>query len=300
MPVTDTPLRYPGGKSQLTPLVVDLLRTNDLFYGEYAEPFAGGAGIACSLLLSGYVSRIHINDLDPAIYAFWWCVVNHSERLCELIKSTAVTMDEWNRQRVVLAEERTDMLALGFATFFLNRTNRSGIIKGGVIGGLAQKGAYAIDCRFNKADLSRKIERLASHRDQIEVSNLDALKFLARFRRRPAVPTLLNIDPPYYVRGPELYASWFTARDHQALAKAVAGVKASWMITYDYTPETISLYAACPCFSNSLRYSAQVKRDGTELLVIDPRLIVPPWVQEGALTKSPSTASRRIATTPVA
>ena len=85
MPIIDSPLRYPGGKSQLAPLVIDLLRSNDLFYGEYIEPFAGGAGIACTLLLDGYVSHIHINDLDRSIYSFWWAILNEPERFCNVL-----------------------------------------------------------------------------------------------------------------------------------------------------------------------------------------------------------------------
>ena len=280
MPITNTPLRYPGGKSQLTPLVLDVLRHNDLFYGEYAEPFAGGAGIACSLLLNGYVSRIHINDLDPAIHAFWWLVVNETERLARLVANTAVTIEEWHRQRAVQESSDADPLELGFSTFFLNRTNRSGIINGGVIGGLQQKGTYPIDCRFHKANLLKKIERLALHAEQINVTNLDGLEFLKRFNRKPKVKTLLNIDPPYYVQGPELYKAWFTAEDHAALAKAVSKLKAFWMVTYDSTPETRQLYDRYPSFSNSLRYTAQVKRSGVELLVMDPRLKLLPWMKD--------------------
>ena len=293
MPVTKTPLRYPGGKTQLTPLVLDVLRYNGLFYGEYAEPFAGGAGIACSLLLDGYVSRVHINDLDPAIHAFWWSVVHKPERLCQLISRTSVTVAEWRKQKAVQDESDGDLLELGFATFFLNRTNRSGIINGGLIGGLEQKGNYAIDCRFHKVNLIKKIERLANYSEQMSVTNLDGLEFLKGFNRTPAVPTLINIDPPYYVRGPELYKAWFTAKDHTALAKAVAKLKASWMVTYDSTPETRELYERYPSFTNSLRYTAQEKRTGIELLVVDPRLQLPPGLEQQAAM---SAAKRRLAT----
>jgi DNA adenine methylase len=297
MPVTNTPLRYPGGKTQLTPLVLDVLRHNGLFYGEYAEPFAGGAGIACSLLLDGYVSRVHINDLDPAIHAFWWSVVHEPERLCQLISRTPVTLAEWRRQKAGQDANDGDLLKLGFSTFFLNRTNRSGIINRGVIGGFEQKGNYPIDCRFHKVNLIKKIERLAAHAEQMSVTNLDGLEFLKGFNRKPVVHTLINIDPPYYVRGPELYKAWFTAEDHSALSKAVAKLKASWMVTYDSTPETQELYKKYPSFSNSLRYTAQVKRSGVELLVVDPRLHLPPWLEEQAGVapgdRLPATSCRR-------
>lgn len=275
MPVTNTPLRYPGGKSQLTPFVIDVMRANDLFYGEYAEPFAGGSGIACTLLFEGYVSKIHINDLDPSIFAFWKSVVTEPELFARRVRDTPVTMMEWRRQKAVQSALRPSMLDLGFSTFFLNRTNRSGIIRGGVIGGFEQKGEYSIDCRFNKSNLLKKIERLAVHAEQMSVTNLDAMTFLKKFRPQAPSKTLINIDPPYYVRGPELYGNWFNDSNHRALSMAVENIKPYWMVTYDNVNEIRDLYAKYPCFTNKLRYSAQVKRNGEELLVLDPRLNFP-------------------------
>lgn len=299
MPVTDSPLRYPGGKSQLTPLVVEVLRENNLFYGHYAEPFAGGAGIACSLLLSGYVSHVHINDLDPALYAFWWAVVYGSDRLCKLIDGTQVTIEEWHRQRAVQSLKGVDPVDLGFSTFFLNRTNRSGIILGGVIGGLEQNGAYPIDCRFNKKNLIRKIERIALHADRISVTNLDALVFLRKLDgNSDPRRTLVNIDPPYFVRGPELYRNWFTEKNHADLAKAIGRVKPFWMLTYDDTAKTQAFYAGYPTFRNTLRYTAQVKRTGVELLVFDPRLRVPAGVLGGCSVTRESRKLRRVELSP--
>lgn len=276
MPVTDTPLRYPGGKSQLAPLVVDLLKTNDLLYGEYAEPFAGGAGIALSLLLNSYVSRIYLNDIDPAIYAFWYSVLHNTDTLCKRIEDTPVTMDEWQRQRVIYLDPScTDLSAKGFATLFLNRTNRSGILRGGVIGGLNQDGAYKLDCRFNRSDLVRKIRRIAKHAEQIDLSRLDAATFITKVVPKTSKHTLVNLDPPYYAKGPELYTNFYRHDDHAALANAVGRMRRHWMVTYDDTPEIRSLYSRWRCFSSSLTYSAQVKRKGVELLVVDDALKLP-------------------------
>lgn len=275
MPTTFSPLRYPGGKTQLSPLVIEIMRSNDLFYGEYIEPFAGGAGIACKLLLEGYVSHIHLNDLDPAIYSFWRAVLNEPERFCRRIESVKMTTEEWRRQKKKLTATDIDPFTLGFSAFFLNRTNRSGIIGGGVIGGIEQRGNYLLDCRFNKSVLIKKIERLAARAEQISITNLDGCEFLKRLNRRNLPNTLINIDPPYYVRGPKLYQNSYTAKDHALLAKMVQRIKARWMITYDDTFETRALYARYPLFSQSLNYSAQVKRVGNELLVLDPRLTVP-------------------------
>lgn len=281
MPVTDTPLRYPGGKSQLAPLVIDILRKNDLIYGEYAEPFAGGAGIAMTLLLNSYVSRIYLNDIDPAIHAFWHSVLHDTEDLCRRMIDTPVTMDEWRRQRTIFLDTAcADITAKGFATLFLNRTNRSGILRGGVIGGLNQDGNYKLDCRFNRQDLVRKIKRIALHADLIELSCLDAATFVKTVVPRTSKHTLVNLDPPYYSKGPELYTNFYRHEDHAALAHAVATIKRRWMVTYDDTPEIRHLYSRWRNFSSNLVYSAQVKRVGVELLVVDDRLHLPDGLEE--------------------
>lgn len=279
MPVTDTPLRYPGGKSQLTPLIIDILKRNDLVYGEYAEPFAGGAGIAMSLLLNDYVSKVYLNDIDPAIYAFWVAVLDHTDSLCERIERTPVTMDEWHRQREVFLDITCpSVLDKGFATLFLNRTNRSGILRGGVIGGLSQNGNYKLDCRFNRQDLIRKVRRIAGYRDYIELSCLDAATFLDSSIPNSSDSTLVNLDPPYFGKGPELYTNFYQPQDHAHLANAVANLGRHWIVTYDDTPEIRALYSAYPMFSSSLNYYAQVKRIGVELLISQPGLKLPPQI----------------------
>jgi DNA adenine methylase len=272
MPVTDSPLRYPGGKSQLTPFVVELLRTNELFDCTYVEPFAGGAGIAWTLLLSGYVSEVWINDFDPAIFAFWHAVLNETDALCERIERMPVNIEEWHRQRAVQAQSAPSLLDLGYSTFFLNRTNRSGILKGGVIGGLRQDGNYLVDCRFNKRDLIAKIRRIALYRDQVTLTRLDAEQFIRRKFKSLSAHALVNVDPPYYRRGPELYCSFYKHDDHATLAAAVRGIKQPWMLTYDDTPEIRAMYGGLPAHSKELLYSAQVKRAAVELLVLSPAL----------------------------
>ena len=275
MPATDSPLRYPGGKSQLSPFVIELLRANDLIGGAYAEPFAGGCGIALKLLLKGYVSHIYINDIDRSIYALWSCVIRHSDDICELIETTPITVAEWSRQKLIQENKRARILELGFSTLFLNRTNRSGIISGGVIGGKEQKGKYPLDCRFNRTGLIEKIQRIADHADEITLSKLDGERFI-----RDALPTLpkrtfVNIDPPYFAQGPELYTSFYEPEDHVKLARAVRKIRQPWMVTYDDVAEIRAIYRGLPLYQQELNYSAQKKRIGVELLVMDPRLAMP-------------------------
>ena len=275
MPITDTPLRYPGGKTQMAPLVLDVLRLNGLQQGFYCEPFAGGAGIACKLLVDGHISEAWINDIDVSIHAFWHSVLHASDDLCDLIERTPITIEEWHRQRAVQDGKRRSVLALGFSTLFLNRTNRSGILRAGVIGGLEQRGAYALDCRFNRQDLIRKVRRLAMYKDQIKLTQDDGRDYIATTVRSLPQKSLVNIDPPYFAKGPELYTSFFSADDHADLARAVRAIKRPWLLTYDDAPEIAALYAGLPSTRMSLTYYAQVKRRGTELLVAAPGLKLP-------------------------
>lgn len=278
MPITDTPLRYPGGKTQLAPFVSDLLRANDLLQCVYCEPFAGGAGIACRLLLNGTIAEAWINDIDPAIHAFWHSVLNSTEQLCERIEHTRVDIAEWHRQRQIHAEERANLLNLGFATLFLNRTNRSGILKGGVIGGLNQTGKYSIDCRFGRDELVRKIRRIALYKEQIRLTCVDARRYIGSDLKKLPQHALVNVDPPYYRAGPDLYTNAYQHRDHLSLAKEIRNMPHGWMLTYDDVPEIRSMYAELTQYRKTLTYYAQVKRSAAELLILSSSLAPPPML----------------------
>lgn len=272
-----SPLRYPGGKTGLYDLVGTILRINGLDRRPYAEPFAGGGGLALGLLYGGHVSEIHLNDIDPSIWAFWDSVLNHTAEFVEKILSADVTVEEWRRQReIYLAEDLARPLDLGFAAFFLNRTNRSGIIKGaGVIGGLEQSGNYKIDCRFNREDLARRVARIAKYRRRIHLTRMDALDFLAQADETLPRQTLLCIDPPYFNKGSSLYTSFYRAADHEALSRCILALHRPWIVTYDEAPEVCALYRSRPLHRVQVTYSVQTKRVAGEVLIPSPGLLVP-------------------------
>ena len=271
MPVTPSPLRYPGGKAALYAMTEQLLRENRLRKRTYAEPFAGGAGLALRLLYEGVVRRIVLNDLDPGIFSFWNCVLKDHERFLDAMRSTPVTVDEWLFQRDLHRAAVEPSFELGFATFFLNRTNRSGVVKGGVIGGLNQEGAYKIGCRYNVNDLTEKILRIARYRDDIELTRLDGEVFLKEMDKRDKV--LFFVDPPYYLKGSGLYTNFYVAADHQRLARTIHDLDNPWILTYDNTPEITGLYTHHRQHTFDLNYSAGIKRVGTELMVTSPDFV---------------------------
>ena len=265
MPTTYTPLRYPGGKSGIYPFVRQLIADKGLKDHTYTEPFAGGAGLAVKLLLKGDVRSIHINDLDPAVFSFWHSVVNRPLELCHLIDSTPVCVEEWKNQREVFQRpQEQSILEVGFATLYLNRTNVSGVLKGGVVGGFDQTGSSKINARFNKETLKRKIKTIAAERDRIQVTCEDAHAMLSGglFESK----SFLNIDPPYVRRGPDLYRNFFTLEDHAALQRAVASLKCPWMLTYDDTDYVRDLYCEWVGQSLPISYSIGSIRKATEVV----------------------------------
>lgn len=275
--VFSTPLRYPGGKGKLTNFIKLLISENNLLDGHYAEPFAGGAGIALALLLHEYVIHIHINDLNRSVYSFWYSVLNETDELCRLIQDVPVTMDEWKRQRAIQAQtNEVSLLELGFSTFFMNRTNRSGIITGGVIGGKEQTGNWKLDARYNKADLIARIKLIASYRSRITLYNQDASHFLTNTAPRFPDNTLIYLDPPYYVKGKDLYEDHYFHHDHECLARIVTNsVRQNWIVSYDFVPQIAVMYRGFRQIDYQLSYSASKRYKGSELMVFDHRLVVP-------------------------
>ncbi len=272
-----TPLRYPGGKGQLANYIKLLIKKNKLMDGCYAEVYAGGAAIAMSLLLDGYVSQVIINDIDPALYAFWSIVLHQPSDLSKLVTDTPVNMSQWHRQKAIHADyPNYSQLELAFATLFLNRTNRSGILKGGVIGGKEQAGKWKLDARYNKTNLINRIDRIARHADKITVLNLDAAKFIRTVVPKLPRNTFVFLDPPYYVKGKGLYEHHYIHADHVRIAKLIKSyVKRPWLVSYDDTTQIRQLYNGFHQQSYKLSYSAQDRYKGAELLIYSERLSIP-------------------------
>ena len=272
-----SPLRYPGGKGRLATYLAEIVELNGLQKGHYVEPFAGGAGVALELLLREKVAHIHINDIDFSIYAFWKSAVYESDEFADRIMATEITVDAWQKAKEVKRNpENASSFELGFATFFLNRTNRSGILNGGIIGGLNQTGAWKIDCRFNKTDLANKIRRIGFFRSRISLSNEDASRFMKKVVPTIKPRSLIYIDPPYYVKGACLYENHYDNEDHACLAETVFGIKRhDWIVSYDNVSAIRKLYRGYNQQKLDINYSAREYARGQELMVFCDGLVRP-------------------------
>jgi DNA adenine methylase len=261
-----SPLRYPGGKASLSSFLFDIIDYNHIVNCTYIEPFAGGAGAALTLLFLEKVDQIIINDLDSSIYAFWKATLNYTERFIEKIRDIDVTIEEWHKQRQIYKDKYSSEFNRGFATFFLNRTNRSGIIEGGPIGGMKQKGKWKIDARFNKENLIERIKKIALYRSRIKILNLDGIELMRQICNMPNI--LVYVDPPYYEKGSSLYLNHYNESNHIALANFLNdNQEIFWLLTYDNVPEINALYADRTTIEFDLHYHINKPKMSKEILI---------------------------------
>ena len=273
-----SPLRYPGGKAKLLGYISRIISENNLDDGVYVEPFAGGASVALGLLLNGIMKQIIINDKDRSIYAFWHSILQQTDEFCALIQATPVTIESWKEQKNVQKDKNdADLLALGFSTFFLNRTNRSGILNAGIIGGINQKGQYKIDARYNKQELIERIRTISGFRDRISVLNQDAVDLLTTLDwNQFGDKVFIYLDPPYYVKGKNLYLNYYRDNDHKGIADILSkstGFK--WAVSYDNVDFIQKLYKEFRCSQFQLNYSANNSGKGNEIMFYSNDLIIP-------------------------
>ena len=275
-----------------------MLKANDMQGIEYVEPFTGGASLALGLLFEGHAEKLHINDLSKPIYAFWHCVLNETDDLCDRIEQTEITIKEWRKHReIVDAHEGVDLKELGFSTFFLNRTNRSGIIMtGGVIGGQEQNTPWPLDARFNKQDLLKRIRRIAERRDQISLHQMEALSFIDHILPSRWHNTFTLLDPPYISSGSGLYLNNYTMKDHHALAERVMRIKSPWVVTYDYDAAVASrLYPNHCRIAFNLSYSANDRRSASEAMFLSPHMELPEeWLTRRGFKVAPRPGNRPV------
>jgi len=284
-----SPLRYPGGKNKLAKFIAKICADNQI-NGHYVEPYAGGASVALYLLLESKVAEITINDFDRSVYAFWYSAIKSTKKFCEHIENTDITVENWEKAKEIQKnKEKAKLFDLGFSTFFLNRTNISGILNAGLIGGKAQNGKYKMDCRFNKNELIKKIKVIAKQKKRIHLYNLDALELIKKIESEyQNTQTIFYFDPPYYLKGQSLYINYYKHEDHEEVSRAIKQIKnIHWIVSYDNTPEIKKIYTWVNSKKQkeySLLHTALSAREGKEVLFFSNNLTVPN-VENPALVK---------------
>jgi DNA adenine methylase len=173
-------------------------------------------------------------------------------------------------------------LERGFATLFMNRTNRSGILKGGVVGGKTQSGAYKLGARFMRDELCLRLERIGKHSEAISVYEEDAYQLLLRCHQFLPCASLIYLDPPYYVKGAGLYRNFYKHEDHAQIARLLASgrFRRPWIVSYDNAEEIRAMYSYAHSFTYGLHYTAQKRYTGSEVMFFSNRLTPPDQVPE--------------------
>lgn len=275
-----SPLRYPGGKASLTAFLTDVIELNELRGRPYYEPYAGGAGAALSLLRNDIVSSIYINDADQRVYAFWHSVLNESERFVDEIFNIPLTINEWHKQKAICnSPDNHDVFSVGFAAFYMNRCNRSGVLSGaGPIGGYEQAGKWTLGVRFNRETLAERILALAKVSERIILTNMDAIDFLKEKlpKGKSRSKVFVYFDPPYVNKGQRLYLNSYLCRDHRKVSKYIISQKSlHWLLSYDDTDLVRELYSEFNLFNLPVRYSLQQKKLMQELIIAPHNLALP-------------------------
>lgn len=273
----NTPLRYPGGKQKLAPFITEVLAANDLVGAHYAEPYAGGAGVAMELLLSRQVSHVHLNDASVLVHAFWDSVLNRADEFCRRIQAASLTVEEWRRQKEIISRPgEFDNLDLGFCLFYLNRCNRSGIPKGGLIGGIKQTGRWRMDVRFPRNELIRRVEAISLRREDITLRDWDAQRYTSEYLPGLSSVTLTYCDPPYFRQSDRLYFNRYTPADHARIAGVIQNtLRTPWVVSYDSVPEILKHYEGRRQFTYDLQYHAARAYKGQEVFVFSDGLRLP-------------------------
>ena len=271
---TFTPLRYPGGKAKIYNIVKKIIETNNLANKVYVEPFSGGFGLGLKLLMKGDIHRVIINDYDQHIYAFWKCVFCHTTALISKIETTNITIEEWKKQKNIYENfHQYSLIDVGFSTLFLNRTNYSGILKSGPIGGMDQKGEYKIDCRFNKFAIVKLIKSISQFRRCVEIYNYDAIKLIKKLKPREH-ELFYNFDPPYVNKGKELYLNSYNDLDHIHLKEEIKNLNTEWIMTYDNCELIRNIYSSYSLLEQELNYSVYSKRKVYELMIFSNNMVI--------------------------
>jgi DNA adenine methylase len=282
-----SPLRYPGGKALLESYISGVIEENYYTGCAFYEPYAGGASVSLELLRLGFIARAVLVERDPLVYAFCWSVLTKNDELCAAVEACPVTLETWHSlqpTRKVDDPGNCDfsLLQLGVAGLFFNRTNFSGILGAGPIGGANQESEYKIDCRFNKEKLVRQIKAVVKYADQISIHFGDAITFLTEHSEELATGfTFTYIDPPYYLQGKKLYRHAYVDEDHAALAEFIRGQAYPWVLSYDDHPRIRQLYEYTEIQMQPIYLDYKVRSNRTAQELVISNLQIPPPVYEG-------------------
>lgn len=263
-----SPLRYPGGKSDFVATAFEIFEKSGFTGLPVVEPYAGSAAVSLGLLDFGLTSHVTLLERDPLLYCFWASVFDRPDELIAAFQDLPITIDTWHRLRPLLLVEKPNkrqFLEVGLAGLFFNRTNFSGILNAGPIGGKGQRSKYKVDCRTNKDEIISRLLALAMFSGKVDVHFGDAIDFIKKNSKSNSC--FYYLDPPYFTKGELLYRHHYGVREHQQLAAALDTVEFPWLLSYDDHHVIEFLYRNHYLSRLAFRYSAHSPKNHQELLI---------------------------------
>lgn len=280
--------RYPGGKSKLAKIIVsklsDIASSNNLV--EYREPFFGGGSIGINFIQSNQPKSIWINDKDIGIACLWTAVIKDCAKFKEYVmgfKPTVAAFYKFKNDLLNLKEipkDRNSVIEIGFMKFAIHQISYSGLgtKSGGPLGGADQKSQYKVDCRWSPNYVCKKIDKMFNLLSKFNINqnactNLDFESLI----QDKSVQSLLYLDPPYYIKGNDLYQKGFSLDDHQRLADLLRNTPHKWLLSYDDCEEIRNIYSWAKIDSIDVNYTITATKDkhtGKRLARIKPELLI--------------------------
>ena len=263
--------RYPGGKSKLRAKIVEQLNTQADDDLQYREPFLGGGSIGLRLLSdNSNITDIWINDKDIGIACLWTAAIQYYEEFKERVKSFVPSVAAFYEFKAelttisTLPEQRDHIVDIGFKKLAIHQISYSGLgtKSGGPLGGAAQKSAYKVDCRWSPGYICKKLDVIHNQLKNIQIhknccTNLDFITLI----EDTSCKCLLYLDPPYFLKGNDLYQHGFTIQDHERLASALRNTKHTWVLSYDDCDEIRDMYKWANIESMDVNYSITATKD---------------------------------------
>jgi DNA adenine methylase len=243
--------RYPGGKKKLSSIIVDNLKQlNQNKKMQYREPFMGGGGICFKFL--DQAESIWINDKDIGISCLWTSVINYPDELQELVMNLVPSTKYFYLFKDMLLSkedmplDKDSIVNYGFMKLAIHQMSYSGLgtKSGGPLGGVSQESKYKIDCRWSPAYICQKIVK---NNEILKLKKIHSGKCTnVDFEdciRDESELALIYLDPPYYIKGNDLYQHGFTYDNHKRLSESLKNSNHEWLLSYDACEEIKTLYS---------------------------------------------------------
>jgi DNA adenine methylase len=294
--------RYPGGKSKFRDEILTAIAATSNDAMEYREPFFGGGSVGLmvledndhtkqvsqdpfDLLFSfdtptkgknakektfGYRS-FWINDKDVGIFSLWNAVINNPEELKELVNSFKPSIQAFDDYKQFFLDNPTpttisEIVECGFRKLAIHQISYSGlgVKSGGPLGGRNQDAntKYPIDCRWSPSNICKKIDLI--HKQFISVDARVTNSDFAAMITDTSRPAFIYLDPPYYMKGGDLYQHAFTEDDHRRMADLLRVCPHPWVLSYDDCPEIRDLYSWARIEAFDAKYTIQQTKVETD------------------------------------